>query len=241
LEEVKMKKIILILIVVITVIPFQSAKTQTTKPQAENEQSPDEIELYVLKCRQEIENYYQNRLTELQLSAIADIRLLEIAEKPQTTCTGLQEWAEFAEAVIQINNLENHSFNYTTHTPAERLAIALSRITQRKNEILAGLEWQTNKLEKLHEYASTKGLNKLEKKMQEKLTATAPEKTQGVVAGIIYSQDDPVAIIDDTIVRQGETIYGVKVVRINKRNVEFTKDDNNWTQKSREIRAKNWK
>lgn len=236
-----MKKVILILIIVLTVIPLKPAKTQTTKPQVENEQSPGEIEQYVLECRQEMQNYYQNRLTELQLRAQADIRLLEIAEKPQPTYTGLQEWARFAEAVLQINNLENKSDNLTVQTPAERLAVALTEITRRKNEILAGLEWQTNKLEKQQEYAITKGLKKLEKKMQEKLLAAEPEQTSGIVAGIIYSQDNPVAIIDGTAVHQGESIRGVKVVRINKSNVEFSKDDNSWTQKLREDRTSNWK
>jgi len=231
-----MKKINLILIVVLTFIPFQIAL-----PQNVNEQSPDEIEQYISECRQEIENYYQNRLTKLQLKAQADIRLLEIAEIPQPTWTGLQEWAQFAEAVIQINNLENKSNNLTDQTPAKRLAVALSQINQRKNEIIAGLEWQTNKLERQHEYASTKGLNKLEKKMRVKSLAPEPEQTHGVIAGIIYSQDKPVAIIDGTAVHQGESIHGVKVVRINKNSVEFTKDDNTWIQKLREIQASNWK
>ncbi len=231
-----MKKINLILIVILTFVPFQIAL-----PQNVNEQSPDEIEQYVLKRRQEIKNYYQNRLTELQLRAQADIRLLEIAEIPQPTWTGLQEWAQFAEAVIQINNLENKSNNLTDQTPAKRLAAALSQITQRKNEIIAGLEWQTNKLEKQHEYSSTKGLNKLEKKMRETLLAPEPEQTHGVVAGIIYSQDKPVAIIDGTPVHQGESIHDVKVVKINKNSVEFTKDDNTWIQKLRETRTSNWK
>jgi hypothetical protein len=48
--------------------------------------------------------------------------------------------------------------------------------------------------------------------------------------GILYSEDNPSALIGETIVREGDIINGVKVVKINKDTVEFEKDGEKWTQ-----------
>jgi len=41
-----------------------------------------------------------------------------------------------------------------------------------------------------------------------------------VVSGVVYS-DDPVAIIDGKMVREGAVIFGAKIIKINKNSVEF--------------------
>jgi hypothetical protein len=52
-----------------------------------------------------------------------------------------------------------------------------------------------------------------------------------VVRGIVWSQDNPVAIIGTQIVYQGQTVDGVKIVKISKDSVEFEKDGKTWTEK----------
>jgi type II secretory pathway component PulC len=51
-----------------------------------------------------------------------------------------------------------------------------------------------------------------------------------LVKGIVFSKNNPTAIIDSRVVAQGESIDGVKVVTINKDSVEFEKDGKRWVQ-----------
>ena len=56
----------------------------------------------------------------------------------------------------------------------------------------------------------------------------------GVVRGVLYVAEDSSALIDDYIVKEGETIYGVKVVRIDRDAVEFSTYRKTWRQRVRE-------
>ena len=51
-----------------------------------------------------------------------------------------------------------------------------------------------------------------------------------VVRGIMYSADNPAAIIGQDVVHPGETVFGVKVSRIMKKQVEFELNGKKWTQ-----------
>ena len=53
---------------------------------------------------------------------------------------------------------------------------------------------------------------------------------QVVVKGIVFSKTNPSAIIDNKIVQQGQTLDGIKIIKINKDSVEFEKDNKRWTQ-----------
>lgn len=62
----------------------------------------------------------------------------------------------------------------------------------------------------------------------EKAEAVKPEKP--VVKGILYSEDNPSAIISTRIVHEGDKIAGATVLKINKNSVEFEMDGKKWTQ-----------
>jgi hypothetical protein len=62
---------------------------------------------------------------------------------------------------------------------------------------------------------------------QNKETATS----RPVVKGIVYSADNPCAVVGDRIVSVGDTVGDAKVVKINPDSVEFTMGDKTWTQK----------
>lgn len=51
-----------------------------------------------------------------------------------------------------------------------------------------------------------------------------------IVKGIVYSEDNPSAIISSQIVHQGNKISGATVTKINKNSVEFEMDGKKWTQ-----------
>ncbi len=56
----------------------------------------------------------------------------------------------------------------------------------------------------------------------------------GVVKGVLYVEEDSSVLIDDRIVKEGEIIYGVKVVKIDKNEVEFSKTGKTWKQRVKE-------
>ncbi len=51
------------------------------------------------------------------------------------------------------------------------------------------------------------------------------------IKGILYSEENPSAIIGTEIVHEGATVSGATVVKINKDSVEFERDGKRWTQK----------
>lgn len=51
-----------------------------------------------------------------------------------------------------------------------------------------------------------------------------------VVKGIVYSEDNPSAVVGDRIVVAGDTVGGAKIVKINPGSVEFAAGDKKWSQ-----------
>ncbi|UCC96592.1 MAG: hypothetical protein JSW66_12190 [Phycisphaerales bacterium] len=68
-------------------------------------------------------------------------------------------------------------------------------------------------------------------------TRTPPN---GVVTGIVRSQDSSTAVVGTQVVREGETIDGVTIVRIHDDRVEFEKAGRRWTQEINEPPSEQW-
>jgi len=62
---------------------------------------------------------------------------------------------------------------------------------------------------------------------------TAAQSDSGGIQlrGIVYSEDDPSAVINGKIVRQGDKVLGATVTKINKNSVEFELEGKTWTRK----------
>jgi CheY-like chemotaxis protein len=60
-----------------------------------------------------------------------------------------------------------------------------------------------------------------------KITATKV----GTVVGILYDEEKPCALVNLELVHEGDIRNGVKIVRIDKDEVEFEKNGERWTQK----------
>lgn len=73
--------------------------------------------------------------------------------------------------------------------------------------------------------------------------ADAPVKfpNKGLVRGIVYSAEHGSALIDETIVRTGGTVDGVRIVRIHTGGVDFEKDGHEWTQKVGDTPGPQWR
>ena len=234
-----MKTLILTLVCLLLVIPCQAAEKQLKHDQQIQEQLENQEEQL-----KKIENYFIGRIAELRLRAAAEIKLLEVAERPMPDWAGITEWVDFAETVLEINGCEDEPysiFETKTETPAQRLAVVLSRIADRKNDILSKSKWGALNLEKQKKYALTVGFEKLEKRSKENAITTKPKATHGLVKGIVYSSEKPSAVVDHKIVHEGETIHAVAVVKIYKDKVEFEKNGKKWEQKVRQTPEAYWK
>jgi len=64
--------------------------------------------------------------------------------------------------------------------------------------------------------------------------------TRGIVAGITYSEERPLAVIDEKVVHEGDTIHGVRIVKIYRDKVEFEKNGQRWNQKVQERPGRAW-
>jgi len=52
-----------------------------------------------------------------------------------------------------------------------------------------------------------------------------------IVKGIVYSKDNPAAVIGNQIVHEGDKVLDVVIVKINENSVEFEANNKKWTQK----------
>lgn len=55
------------------------------------------------------------------------------------------------------------------------------------------------------------------------------------LTGILYTQDNPLAIVDGKIVHEGDTIGGVRILKIHKDDVEFERSGRQWSQRMRPL------
>lgn len=249
-----MKILILIFSCLLLVIPSQAAEKQQQVD--EQNQKLEEIEKYIARRHREIENYYTYQLIELKQRSQAEIRLLEVADKP--VYAGLAGQAEVAKIVLHISDygyqaawyLEDRiermlqlkgDFEDSFKKSPERFAVVQSRIAEKKNEILAKLEYETAELERQKNYALTVALPEFEKRLKQDLLKPEPKPTHGLVTGIVYSADKPSAIVDRKIVHEGDTIHGATVVKIYKDKVKLSKNGKNWEQKVRQSPEAYWK
>ena len=58
--------------------------------------------------------------------------------------------------------------------------------------------------------------------------------TRFIIKGILYSTDNPSAIIGNQIVHEGDKVSGATVVKIEKNSVEFKRNGQRWKQRIRE-------
>lgn len=257
-KEAKMKILILIFgCLLLLVIPSRAAEKQPEQTQQQLKdpnQQLEEIEKYIVRRHREIENYYADQLIELNQRAEAEIRLLEVADKP--AYASLAGQAEVAKVVLHINNygyrapwyLEAETERmlqlkdkYNKLKSPERFAVVQTRIAERKSEILAKLEQETTDLERGRNYALTVTLPELEKQLKQDLLKPQPEPTHGLVTGIVYSADKPSAIVDRKMVHEGDVIHGATVVKIYRDSVKFSENGKNWEQKVQQAPEAYWK
>lgn len=67
-----------------------------------------------------------------------------------------------------------------------------------------------------------------------------PPDTHGVVNGILFSEGTPTAVIDGKVLGEGQSIRGIKVVKIRQDSVEFEHAGTRWSQRVNEPPLTSW-
>jgi len=62
-------------------------------------------------------------------------------------------------------------------------------------------------------------------------TKTETSTAELIIKGIVYSKDNPSAVVGDRIVHQGDKVLDVVIVKINENSVEFEANGKKWEQK----------
>ncbi len=135
------------------------------------------------------------------------------------------------------------------HTEAENKIVAMRAQLGRTQAKLAEANAQTARLEAYTEelvslLAPRPKIEKQLKKnvgIENKSKRPAPLKARpGLMTAILYTISGSSVVIDDKILYEGDTIHGVKVVKIHEDNVEFARNTNRWTQQIHQVPPPAW-
>ncbi len=219
----------------------------------DNELTPEQIDRQVASRRQSIENYYKGQVLEVTLRAEEELRQLEIDDS--LVYKSLEAHTLAAELVSGTDRSRSGTFDvvvqrlYTdgyrkklTVNFIKRFVDAKTKINETKNRIIAQREAALLSLEIQKQRALTVGLDEYKKQLQA-LPNTANKKKQpeNVVTGILYSDDNPAALLNGKIVHIGDEFEDeIKITRINPDSVKFEKDDKIWSQAVGQKPHKNW-
>ena len=70
------------------------------------------------------------------------------------------------------------------------------------------------------------------------------EKSGGIanreISGILYSDDEPSAVIDGRVVKEGDVVWGAEVLKIERDRVLFKRNHRTWSQQVNERPASLW-
>ena len=248
----RIEKLIICALCVWIVLP---AGTLYGAEESEAEQH-ERIEHYIAERREGVERYIAGELVELELKTRADIAALEVGEDAEFSPVAAQ--AGIANSVFILNGYrgleEGHlsrlekdelrlvrEGRYDERTYIRGLSTTLFsltrvRLVRQKHRIMAKSALENRHLE-LHRQALHSRLDELAVRLKE---APSAEVEAGVVSGILYSDDNPAALIGRLLVHEGESIDSVEVVRIGRSFVEFEKAGRRWRQVVGEEASRQW-
>ena len=217
-----------------------------------------EIEQYIDAQKLNVENHYDRQLAALSEQMRSGLLPLEVGENRKFVRAGFVGWAQYIEEVLRQNGSDlrkDEDYRQTLATTRRRgltavqkfdesprlLAIAEKRLADeqlRARLLLAQEEVQINNE---RQYAIEAQLPDLEEKLKQDVLNPAAEPADGVVSGIVYSQDKPAVILGRQIVHLGEYIGKVRVTAISIDGVEFERAGKRWTQKPGDAAAAGWR
>jgi hypothetical protein len=220
-----------------------------------------EIEQYIEAQKQMMENRYTARMAEVEYrQGEIQKRLLTLEIGDNRTYireAKFSDWAKYIEEVLLLNGVDLRKDKEYARAleefrrdrlwaarkvqPAPKLlAIAEKRLADERIQVNRLFALERLKIENERRYAVEVQLADLEKKLKEQVLNPTQPKQEGVVTGIVYSQDKPAAIVGSQVVHPGEKIGKVQVITISPDSVEFEKGGKRWTQQTGDEPGAEW-
>ena len=211
--------------------------------------------------KQKVEEYYTNQFLRLRENVEISLKKLDIADK--------SAYAHFIEQLnnttsesIGYTSVTGHISPYgtvsadglhigTTKTrvdgkPASDYELKVRELNKSANGLISEYKMDFEHLQRQKEYQ----LSVLEKEKKLAIEAVYNyasrsaqpiiPRAKGTVTGILYSKEDPSVVIDGEVLREGQSIRGVKVIKTNRDSVEFEYAGANWSQKVNDPPSTNW-
>jgi hypothetical protein len=206
-----------------------------------------EIERYIATQKQNIENRYAAKLVVLNEQMRSGLLPLEVGDNRKFIRSGFLGWTRYVQEVLRLDGVDlsnDEDFaqtfrkfrgsrlsaaNKLDQTP-RLLAIAERRLADEQIRVRRLFALERAQIEKERRYAIEVRLAELEAKLKDDVLNPPRPGPQGMVTGIVYSQDKPAVVIGSQVVHLGEQIDGVRVTAISPDSVEFEKAGKRWTQ-----------
>lgn len=199
--------------------------------QANKQKQLKEVETYIANRRKAIDRHYQSQITELTLREEKHSQEVEQAEKASLDKTDLFR---------KTRHLDEHGFVPKDSLLSDKdVAQAKTQVEQKKKQVATRLQMGIENIEKQKQFALQK-LKEFEEQLSDDVFKPKPDPTRGVVTGIVYSDEQPLALVDGQVVHKGDSVHGAKVVEILPQTVEFEKDDTRWKQRVRQSANPTW-
>lgn len=205
------------------IVVIEQPQTKSPPPEdAEQAQEPNEALMQMANAESE-EKFLENVRAYLQQrelvssSVILDVSINAVADD----AAGFASYSihvQFVQAVVLLGPDPRRSFATTWQTATVGY-ISLDEFKGLGGRVRDAVE------EFISDY--------IEANPDKGLRAAAPRAkvpTKGLVTGIVHSGDSATAVIGIQIVREGDTLDGVTVVKIHDDRVEFEKGGQRWTQ-----------
>lgn len=195
----------------------------------QRKQQAKAIEKDIDGMRKRAEARYARQIEELRRQTAEQIEQFEKTERANLAKAALKTTAIFRNVVgsAQPGYTLNKDGLWVSDAQAAEMG---KRIEAKKSELQKNLEVEIARIEKVRQRAVTVGLTDLKKRLEADLLRPRPTETVGMVSGIVYGRQKKSALINREIVHEGDIIYGVKVVRIDRKKVAFQKGDSKWDQ-----------
>jgi hypothetical protein len=251
-------------------IPHQRVTNETTNRRKTtisniskmNTKQIEAIEAKFERKKQEIEEYYADQFRQLQQKVETTLKEYDAADRAayarfteqlKNTISISSGYSRISGYVSPYGSVSAHGYyDGTTYTRvAGAPSAAYGRHVQGMNKAVDNL---MNEYELEFEHLQRRRACDLDDLEKEKKLALAAVRSQiasqsvqpvsstghGIVTGILYNEGSPLIVIDGEIVRESQSIYGVKVVKINHDSVEFEKSGVRWSQRVNEPSSANW-
>lgn len=240
------------------IVALSAAAVATEAVTEEQRARLAEIERYIEAQKLIAEDRYDAQLAMLNEQMRSGLLPLEVGENRKTVQTGFVGWAQYVQEVLRQSGVDlrrNEDYQQALERSRRRgltveekfdqsarlLAIAERRLADEQLRTRVFFARERVRIEKERRYAIEVELPEMEEKLKQDVLNPAAEPEDGVVSGIVYSQDKPAAIVGGQMVHLGECIGKVRVTAISVEGVEFERAGKRWAQKPGEAAAGGWK